>query len=125
MITNGYILSRKRRRPSRLDRRPEHNPVVLVITDGEPTAHLRRDGRSWFDWPPSPETIELTMAEVDKMTRRQATLNIFMLADDERLSSFVDDVAKRNGGRVLRAMPDSLGEYVVSDFLRSRRTARR
>jgi uncharacterized protein with von Willebrand factor type A (vWA) domain len=108
-----------------LDRRPEHNPVVLVITDGEPTAHLRRDGRSWFDWPPSPETIELTMAEVDKMTRRQATLNIFMLADDERLSSFVDEVAKRNGGRVLRALPDSLGEYVVSDFLRSRRAARR
>ena len=108
-----------------LDRRPEHNPVVLVITDGEPTAHLRRDGRSWFDWPPSPETLELTMAEVDKMTRRQATLNIFMLADDERLSSFVDEVAKRNGGRVLRAMPDSLGEYVVSDFLRSRRATRR
>jgi uncharacterized protein with von Willebrand factor type A (vWA) domain len=108
-----------------LDRRPEHNPVVLVITDGEPTAHLRRDGRSWFDWPPSPETLELTMAEVDKMTRRQATLNIFMLADDERLSSFVDEVAKRNGGRVLRAMPDSLGEYVVSDFLRSRRAGSR
>ncbi len=108
-----------------LDRRPEHNPVVLVITDGEPTAHLRRDGRSWFDWPPSPETLELTMAEVDKMTRRQATLNIFMLADDERLSSFVDEVAKRNGGRVLRAMPDSLGEYVVSDFLRSRRATNR
>ncbi len=108
-----------------LDRRPEHNPVVLVITDGEPTAHLRRDGRSWFDWPPSPETLELTMAEVDKMTRRQATLNIFMLADDERLTSFVEDVAKRNGGRVLRAMPDSLGEYVVSDFLRSRRAGGR
>jgi uncharacterized protein with von Willebrand factor type A (vWA) domain len=104
-----------------LDRRPEQNPVVLIITDGEPTAHLRRDGRSWFDWPPSPETLELTMAEVDKMTRRQATLNIFMLADDERLTTFVDEVARRNGGRVLRAMPDSLGEYVVSDFLRSRR----
>jgi uncharacterized protein with von Willebrand factor type A (vWA) domain len=104
-----------------LDRRPEHNPVVLVITDGEPTAHLSRDGRSWFDWPPSPETLELTMAEVDKMTRRRATLNIFMLADDERLTSFVDEVARRNGGRVLRALPDSLGEYVVSDFLRSRR----
>jgi uncharacterized protein with von Willebrand factor type A (vWA) domain len=104
-----------------LDRRPEHNPVVLIITDGEPTAHLLRDGRSWFDWPPSPETLELTMAEVDKMTRRQATLNIFMLADDERLTTFVDEVARRNGGRVLRALPDSLGEYVVSDFLRSRR----
>jgi uncharacterized protein with von Willebrand factor type A (vWA) domain len=104
-----------------LERRPEDNPVVLIITDGEPTAHLRRDGSYWFDWPPSPETLELTMAEVDKMTRRRATLNIFMLADDERLTSFVDEVARRNGGRVLRAMPDSLGEYVVSDFLRSRR----
>jgi uncharacterized protein with von Willebrand factor type A (vWA) domain len=104
-----------------LDRRPEHNPVVMIITDGEPTAHLRRDGRFWFDWPPSPETLELTLAEVDKMTRRRATLNIFMLADDERLTSFVDEVARRNGGRVLRAMPDSLGEYVVKDFLRVRR----
>ena len=104
-----------------LDRRPEHNPVVMVITDGEPTAHLRRDGRFWFDWPPSPETLELTLAEVDKMTRRRATLNVFMLADDERLTAFVDEVARRNGGRVLRAMPDSLGEYVVKDFLRARR----
>ena len=104
-----------------LDRRPEHNPVVMVITDGEPTAHLRRDGRFWFDWPPSPETLELTLAEVDKMTRRRATMNVFMLADDERLTSFVDEVARRNGGRVLRARPDSLGEYVVKDFLRTRR----
>jgi uncharacterized protein with von Willebrand factor type A (vWA) domain len=108
-----------------LDRRPEHNPVVMIITDGEPTAHLRRDGRFWFDWPPSPETIELTLAEVDKMTRRRATMNVFMLADDERLTTFVDEVARRNGGRVLRAMPDSLGEYVVKDFLRSRRAGSR
>ena len=108
-----------------LDRRPEHNPVVLIVTDGEPTAHLRRDGQSWFDWPPSPETLELTMAEVDKMTRRKATLNIFMLADDERLTAFVEEVARRNGGRVLRAMPESLGEYVVRDFIRSRRESAR
>jgi uncharacterized protein with von Willebrand factor type A (vWA) domain len=108
-----------------LDRRPERNPVVLVVTDGEPTAHLRRDGQSWFDWPPSPETLELTLAEVDKMTRRRAVMNIFMLADDERLTAFVDEVARRNGGRVLRAMPESLGEYVVRDFLRSRRENRR
>jgi uncharacterized protein with von Willebrand factor type A (vWA) domain len=108
-----------------LDRRPEHNPVVLIVTDGEPTAHLRRDGQSWFDWPPSPETIELTLAEVDKMTRRRATLNVFMLAEDERLTAFVDEVARRNGGRVLRAMPESLGQYVVRDFLRARRAGTR
>ena len=104
-----------------LDHRPEHSPVVMVITDGEPTAHLRRDGRFWFDWPPSPETLELTLAEVDKMTRRGATMNVFMLADDERLTAFVDEVARRNGGRVLQAMPESLGEYVVKDFLSTRR----
>jgi uncharacterized protein with von Willebrand factor type A (vWA) domain len=108
-----------------LDKHPEHEPVVLIITDGEPTAHLQRDGRPWFDWPPAPETIELTLAEVDKMTRRHAALNIFMLADDDRLSAFVDNVAKRNGGRVLRTAPEHLGEYVVTDFLRTRGARRR
>src|SRR5580700_2357332 len=108
-----------------IDRHPEHEPVVLIVTDGEPTAHLQRDGRSWFDWPPSPETVELTLAEVDKMTRRHAALNIFMLADDARLSAFVDNVARRNGGRVLQAAPERLGEYVIRDFLRTRRVSRR
>ena len=108
-----------------LDRRPEQDPVVLVVTDGEPTAHLRRDGQFWFDWPPSPETLELTLAEVDKMTRRRASMNIFMLAEDVRLTAFVDEVARRNGGRVLHAMPENLGEYVVRDFLRSRRNGSR
>jgi uncharacterized protein with von Willebrand factor type A (vWA) domain len=108
-----------------LDRHPDHDPVVLIVTDGEPTAHLQRDGRPWFDWPPSPQTLELTLAEVDKMTRRHATLNIFMLADDDRLSAFVNNVARRNGGRVLRAEPEHLGEYVVNDFLTARGASRR
>ncbi len=108
-----------------LDRHPEQEPVVLIVTDGEPTAHLQRDGRSWFDWPPAPETLQLTLAEVDKMTRRGAALNIFMLAEDDRLTAFVNNVARRNGGRVLRAQPERLGEYVVSDFLRARRAERR
>jgi uncharacterized protein with von Willebrand factor type A (vWA) domain len=106
-----------------LDRHPEQEPVVLIVTDGEPTAHLQRDGRFWFDWPPSPETLQLTLAEVDKMTRRNAALNIFMLAEDDRLTAFVENVARRNGGRVLQAQPDRLGEYVVRDFLRARRSA--
>lgn len=104
-----------------LDRHPDFEPVVLVVTDGEPTAHLMRSGRSAFEWPPSPETLELTLAEVDKMTRRRATINVFMLAGDDRLKEFVDEVARRNGGRVFSPSPDRLGEYVVSDFLRLRR----
>ncbi|MGW5681087.1 vWA domain-containing protein [Nonomuraea sp. NPDC003754] len=104
-----------------LDRHPDFEPVVLVVTDGEPTAHLMRNGRSAFEWPPSPETLELTLAEVDKMTRRRATINVFMLAGDDRLKEFVDEVARRNGGRVFSPSADRLGEYVVSDFLRQRR----
>ncbi|MEU6718553.1 hypothetical protein ABZ897_44415 [Nonomuraea sp. NPDC046802] len=104
-----------------LDRHPDFEPVVLCVTDGEPTAHLMRNGRSAFEWPPSHETLELTLSEVDKMTRRRATINIFMLAGDERLKEFVDEVARRNGGRVFSPSADRLGEYVVSDFLRLRR----
>ncbi|WP_031163259.1 vWA domain-containing protein [Streptosporangium roseum] len=104
-----------------LDRHPDFEPVVLVVTDGEPTAHLRRNGSAAFEWPPTQETLELTLAEVDKMTRRRATLNVFMLAEDERLKEFVNEVARRNGGRVFSSSADRLGEYVVSDFLRTRR----
>jgi uncharacterized protein with von Willebrand factor type A (vWA) domain len=104
-----------------LDRHPDFEPVVLVVTDGEPTAHLMRNGESAFEWPPSNETLELTLAEVDKMTRRRATINVFMLAADDRLRVFVDEVARRNGGRVFSPSAERLGEYVVNDFLRLRR----
>ena len=86
---------------------------------------MKRISETVFDWPPAPETLELTLAEVDKMTRRKAALNIFMLVDDERLTAFVDEVARRNGGRVLNAQPERLGEFVVRDFLRTRRNGRR
>jgi uncharacterized protein with von Willebrand factor type A (vWA) domain len=104
-----------------LDRHPGFDPVVLVVTDGEPTARLDRDGRSRFAWPPEPETLAATVAEVDKMTRRRAGLNIFVLGDDERLQEFVEDVVKRNGGRMFSPRADRLGEYVVRDFLDRRR----
>jgi uncharacterized protein with von Willebrand factor type A (vWA) domain len=103
-----------------LESHPDAEPVVLVVTDGEPTAHLRRDGTPWFSWPPDPETLELTLAEVDRMTRRRATLNLFMLGDEPRLRRFVDEVARRNGGRVFAPSAERLGEFVVRDFLRAR-----
>ena len=57
-----------------LARHHDSEPVVLVVTDGEPTAHLLRDGTPWFHWPALPETLELTLAEVDRLTRRGATI---------------------------------------------------
>ncbi|HJU00145.1 MAG TPA: hypothetical protein VJ966_02940 [Actinomycetes bacterium] len=107
-----------------LDRHPEAEPVVLVVTDGEPTAHLEPDGYPFFDYPPDPRTIELTLAEVTRLTRRRATINVFMLDDDPRLVAFVDLIARLNGGRVFAPAPDRLGDYVVSDYLRARRGRR-
>ena len=104
-----------------LARHPDAEPVVMVVTDGEPTAHLLADGSAWFDWPTHPETLAVTMAEVERITRRGATINIFMLDDEPGLVRFVESVARRNGGRVFASDADRLGEYVVSDYLRARR----
>ncbi|MFG1655313.1 VWA domain-containing protein [Micromonospora chersina] len=104
-----------------LRRHPGAEPVVLVVTDGEPTAHLDpSDGEAYFHWPPLPETIEATIREVDKLTRYGATLNLFMLGDDPGLRRFVDAVARRSKGRMFTPDLDDLGEYVVSDYLRAR-----
>ncbi|MFC5141649.1 VWA domain-containing protein [Actinomycetospora rhizophila] len=96
-------------------------PVVLVVTDGEPTAHLEPDGHAVFDYPPSPETLRATLGEVDALARLNAALTVFMLGEDPRLEAFVDLVARRAGGRVVNPDLDGLGAAVVSDYLASRR----
>ncbi|MGC4786748.1 VWA domain-containing protein [Micromonospora sp. DT178] len=109
-----------------LRRHPDAEPVVLVVTDGEPTAHLDPDdGEALFHWPPLPETIEATVREVDRLTRYGATLNLFMLGDDPGLRRFVDAVARRSKGRMFTPDLEDLGEYVVSDYLRTRQPRRR
>jgi uncharacterized protein with von Willebrand factor type A (vWA) domain len=107
-----------------LRRHSDAEPVVLVVTDGEPTAHLLDDGEAYFSWPPLRETIAATVTEVDALTRYGATLNIFMLGEDPGLRRFVDAVARRSGGRVFTPDADDLGRYVVSDYLRARRGRR-
>ena len=104
-------------------RHPTSQPVVLVVTDGEPTAHLEPDGDAFFDWPTTPTTLRLTLTEVDAMTRTRTPITTFVLGEDPGLRRFVDAVARRNGGRVMAPSPDRLGEYVVSDYLRARRGA--
>ncbi|WP_433273125.1 vWA domain-containing protein [Actinosynnema sp. CS-041913] len=102
-------------------RHPDAQPVVLVVTDGEPTAHLEPDGEAEFYYPPLPRTIAKTIVEVDGLARLGAAITVFRLGDDPRLAQFVDLVARRSGGRVVAPGEDGLGAAVVSDYLRSRR----
>ncbi|QUH01731.1 VWA domain-containing protein [Saccharopolyspora erythraea] len=104
-----------------LRRNPDAQPVVLVVTDGEPTAHLEPDGEAVFQYPPTPRTLSATLSEVDSLSRLGASLSVFMLGDDPRLEAFVDIVARRGGGRVVAPTPDGLGAAVVGDYLRSKR----
>ncbi len=108
-----------------LRRHPDAEPVVLIVTDGEPTAHLEQDGSPTFQWPTTPATVRATVGEVDAMTRYGAALNFFLLGDDPGLARFVDSVARRNGGRVFTPELGQLGEFVVADYLRARRGRRR
>jgi len=107
-----------------LRRHASSEPVVLVVTDGEPTAHLEADGEAWFSWPPLPETVQRTIAEVDRLAAAGATLNLFMLGEEPGLRRFVDAVARRSGGRVLTPSPQDLTSYVVTDYLTIRRSQR-
>ena len=104
-----------------LRKHSDAQPVVLVVTDGEPTAHLEPDGEAEFSWPPEPRTLRKTVAEVDALAKLGASVTVFMLGDDPQLERFVDLVARRSGGRVIAPDVDGLGAAVVGDYLRTRR----
>ncbi|TFV52971.1 VWA domain-containing protein [Blastococcus sp. TF02A_35] len=118
-LQHGLMLARRF-----LARHRDAEPVVLVVTDGEPTAHLEDDGTPFFCWPPMPETIARTVAEVERVARSGATVNVFALDPDPGLVHFVHDLTQRAGGRVFEPDADRLGEYVVADYLRARRGRR-
>jgi uncharacterized protein with von Willebrand factor type A (vWA) domain len=118
-LQHGLILARRF-----LARHRDAEPVVLVVTDGEPTAHLEEDGTPFFCWPPMPETIARTVAEMERVARTGATVNVFALDPDPGLIHFVHDLTQRAGGRVFQPDADRLGEYVVADYLRARKGRR-
>ena len=112
-----------------LRRHPNAQPVVLIVTDGEPTAHLEDygdgDGTSvFFDYPPHPRTIAHTIRGFDEIARLGAQVTIFRLGSDPGLARFIDQVARRVEGRVVEPDLDGLGAAVVGDYLRSRRRRR-
>ncbi|MGH9100670.1 MAG: hypothetical protein ACRDV8_10645, partial [Acidimicrobiales bacterium] len=97
---------------------------VIVVTDGEPTAHVDQGGDVQFHYPPVPETLRRTMAEVVRCTRAGITINVFALDLARTQFPFVEQIARVNGGRTFSTTPEALGSYVLVDFLRHRRTWR-
>ncbi len=102
-------------------RHPSAQPVLLIVTDGEPTAHLEPDGEAFFDYPPHPLTIAYSVRELDNAGRLGAQATFFRLGEDAGLARFVDQMAKRVDGRVVAPELDDLGAAVVDSYLGSRR----
>ena len=94
---------------------------IIMISDGEPTAHLE-NGRARFAYPPTAETYRATFRAVKHCTRKSIAINTFMLDADYHLKAFMDAIARINGGRVFYTSPEKLGEYILVDYVQNKRT---
>ncbi|MCW2817564.1 MAG: hypothetical protein JWR42_351 [Marmoricola sp.] len=104
---------------------PSAQPVLLIVTDGEPTSHLEPDGEVWFSYPPHPLTVAWSVRELDTSARLGAQVTIFRLGDDPGLARFLDQLADRVEGRVVSPELDELGAAVVGSYLGGRGGRRR
>ncbi len=103
------------------DRQRATNQQIILITDGEPTAHIR--GRNiCLEYPPSPHTLTETLKEAKRCTRRGLTINTFMIGENGHTKHFVSELTKVNCGRAFFASPTSLGEYILVDYVASHGT---
>ena len=93
---------------------------VIMISDGEPTAHLE-NGQAQFAYPPTPATIRETYKAVKRCTQKGIAINTFMLDANQYLKEFMDDIARINGGRVFYTSPEKLGEYILVDYVQHKR----
>ena len=97
---------------------------IIMITDGEPTAHLDSLGRAQFNYPPVQETIDKTLIEVNRCTRDGIRINVFMLDATAYLTQFIEKITQLNGGRAFFTTPQTLGDYVLVDFVEHKRAMR-
>ena len=93
---------------------------VIMVTDGEPTAHLEGD-RAVFDWPPLPETVQRTLAEAMRLSKAGVRLNVFMLEESEGLVRFMERLARTARGKIFLMDDHRVGEFVVRDYVQERR----
>ncbi len=102
-----------------LSQHPRAARQVIMVTDGEPTAHLEGD-QAFFSWPPVSKTINLTLAEAVRLSKSGVTLNVFMLEESEGLIGFMERLARITSGRVFLMDDERLGDFVVRDYVKRR-----
>jgi uncharacterized protein with von Willebrand factor type A (vWA) domain len=100
------------------------NRQIIMITDGEPTAHLEDNGRAYFAYPPTLKTIQQTLREVRRCTRDRIVINTFMLERGPYLTEFINQMTRINKGRAFFVSPDRLGEYVLVDYVSGKQRRR-
>ena len=98
---------------------------IIMITDGEPTAHITQSGQVFFNYPPVRETVEATLKEVMRCTKDNIRINTFVLDATSSLRHFIEQMTQINHGRAFFTDPDNLGSYVLVDFLENRRKTAR
>ena len=117
-MQHAFVLSR------RMLARQSGTKQIIMITDGEPTAHIMSNGEVFFQYPPVPETVEATLTEVARCTREGIRINTFMLDATSYLKTFVERLTKLNRGRAFFTTPETLGDYVLVDFIEQKRALR-
>lgn len=114
-MQHGFVLARQ------LLAKQSGTKQIIMITDGEPTAHITPHGDVFFNYPPVRETVEATLREVVRCTRDGIRINTFMLDATSALRSFIEQLTEINRGRAFFTTPETLGDYVLVDFIEHKR----
>ena len=114
-MQHGFMLARK------MLSRQSGTKQIIMITDGEPTAHISKSGEVFFNYPPVRETVEATLSEVMRATREGIRINTFMLDASHALQAFIEQLTAINHGRAFFTSPENLGEYLLVDFIEHKR----
>jgi len=117
-MQHAFLLSR------RMLARQTGTKQIIMVTDGEPTAHLLPGGEVFFNYPPVRETVEATLKEVARCTREDIRINTFMLDANSYLRNFVEQLTRMNRGRAFFTTPETLGSYVLVDFIEQKKALR-
>ncbi|HEX3473185.1 MAG TPA: VWA domain-containing protein [Silvibacterium sp.] len=91
---------------------------IVMITDGKPSALTLNDGRIYKNaFGLDPLVVSETLEEVARCKRSNVMINTFMLASDPGLVQFVHKVSEMCRGKAYFTTPDTLGEYLLMDYM--------